>query len=54
MVVDVVEVLVAGSAAGALVSAALATGAWRDRAMPGTGPFAWLMVAATLRSPGPR
>jgi signal transduction histidine kinase len=46
MVVDVVGVLVAGSAAGALVSAALATGAWRDRAMPGTGPFAWLMVAA--------
>ncbi|MDS0283683.1 histidine kinase N-terminal 7TM domain-containing protein [Haloarcula onubensis] len=46
MVVDVVGVLVAGSAAGALVSGVLAAGAWRDRTMPGTGPFAWLMVAA--------
>jgi len=46
MHVDVVGVLVAGSAAGALVSGVLAAGAWRDRSMPGTGPFAWLMVAA--------
>ena len=46
MVVDVVAVLVAGSAAGALVSGVLAAGAWRGRSMPGTGPFAWLMVAA--------
>jgi uncharacterized membrane protein len=46
MYVDVVGVLVAGSAAGALVSGVLAAGAWRDRSMPGTGPFACLMVAA--------
>jgi signal transduction histidine kinase len=46
MYIDVVGVLVAGSAAGALVSGVLAAGAWRDRSMPGTAPFAWLMVAA--------
>ena len=46
MVVDVVVVVVAGSTAGALVSGILAAGAWRDRSVPGAGPFAWLMVAA--------
>ncbi|WP_277542127.1 sensor histidine kinase [Haloarcula laminariae] len=43
---DVVGILVAGSAAGALVSGTLAASAWRDRSIPGAGPFAWLMVAA--------
>jgi len=46
VVVDVVAVLVAGSAAGALVSGVLEAGAWQGRSMLGTGPFAWLMVAA--------
>ncbi|WP_324663728.1 sensor histidine kinase [Haloarcula sediminis] len=43
---EFVSILVAGSAAGGVVSGVLAAGAWRDRSMPGTGPFAWLMVAA--------
>ena len=46
MYVDVVGMLVAGSVAGALVSGILAAGAWSHRSMPGTGTFAWLMVAA--------
>lgn len=46
MVVDVVWVVIVGSIAGALVSGVLAVGAWRDRSVPGAGPFAWLMVAA--------
>jgi len=46
MYADVVVVLLAGSAAGAVVSGVLAAGAWRDRTVPGTAPFAWLMVAA--------
>jgi len=46
MYADVTGILVAGSASGALLSGVLAAGAWRDRSMPGTVPFAWLMVAA--------
>jgi len=46
MYVDVAWILVVGSGAGALVSGVLAAGAWRDQSMPGTKPFAWLMVAA--------
>jgi len=46
MFVDVVVLLVAGSVAGAAVSAALAVVSWRNRTVPGIRAFAWLMVAA--------
>ena len=43
---DLTAVLVAGSAAGALLSGMLAIGSVRDRSVPGAVPFGWLMVAA--------
>jgi signal transduction histidine kinase len=46
MYLELTAVLIAGSAAGAVVSAMLAVGAWRDRSVPGAEPFGWLMVAA--------
>jgi len=46
MYVELKAVLIAGSAAGGVVSAILAAGAWRDRSVPGAAPFGWLMTAA--------
>ena len=46
MLIELQSALVAGSAAGGVVSAILAVGAWRDRSAPGAVPFGWLMVAA--------
>jgi len=43
---ELTTVLVAGSAAGGVVSSILAVGAWRDRSVPGAVPFGWLMMAA--------
>jgi signal transduction histidine kinase/PAS domain-containing protein len=46
MYTDLTVVLVAGSAAGALLSAVLAVGAFRDRSVPGAVYFGWLMFSA--------
>jgi signal transduction histidine kinase/PAS domain-containing protein len=39
--------VLAGSVAGSIISAALAVQAWRERSAPGAVPFGWLMVTVS-------